>query len=132
MFDGSSRQSCRVRTAITNTPLHALTTLNDVTWVEAARVLAERTMHAASGEDARLRDVFARVLARPPVDREMATLRRMLEKQRAHYCGHPDDAKKLVAEGAAPRDATLAPAEHAAWTSVALALFNLDEALTRE
>jgi len=133
MFDGSSRQSCRVRTAITNTPLHALTTLNDVTWVEAARVLAERTMHECAGDpDARLRDVFTRVLARPPVEREMATLRRMLERQRAHYCGHVDDAAKLLAEGAAPRDAKLDPAEHAAMTSVALALFNLDEALTRE
>jgi hypothetical protein len=56
----------------------------------------------------------------------------MLQKQRAHYAGRVDDAKKLLAEGAAPRDASLDPAEHAAWTSVALALFNLDEALTRE
>lgn len=132
MFDGSSRQSCRVRTAITDTPLHALTTLNDVTWVEAARVLAERTMHECNDPDARLRDVFTRVLARPPVDREMATLRRMLERQRTHYCAHADDATKLLAEGAAPRDAKLDPAEHAAMTSVALAIFNLDEALTRE
>jgi hypothetical protein len=132
MFDGSNRQACRVRTAITNTPLHALTTLNDVTWVEAARVLAERTMREASADDARLRSAFGRVLARPPVDREVATLRRMLQKQRAHYAGRVDDAKKLLAEGAAPRDASLDPAEHAAWTSVALALFNLDEALTRE
>jgi hypothetical protein len=134
MFDGSSRQSCRVRTAITNTPLHALTTLNDVTWVEAARVLAERTLHECKGgdEDERLRSVFARVLARSPVERELATLRRMVERQRAYYGGRVEDAKKLLAEGASPRDEQLDPAEHAAWTSVALALFNLDEALTRE
>ena len=47
MFDASNRQTCRVRQSTTSTPLHALTTLNDPTWVEAARVLAERSMKAA-------------------------------------------------------------------------------------
>ena len=47
MFDASNRQTCRVRSATTSTPLHALTTLNDPTWVEAARALAERSMKAS-------------------------------------------------------------------------------------
>ena len=50
MFDASNRQTCRVRSAITSTPLHALTTLNDPTWVEAARTLAQRSMRARSSE----------------------------------------------------------------------------------
>ena len=49
MFDASNRQTCRVRSATTSTPLHALTTLNDPTWVEAARALAERSMKASQG-----------------------------------------------------------------------------------
>jgi hypothetical protein len=132
MFDASNRQACRVRASTTNTPLHALTTLNDVTWVEAARVLAECTINSMSGADARLRSVVRRLLGRVPDEREMAMLRRMLAKQRAYYAAHPDQAKALVCSGSAPRDATLDVAEHAAWTAVCLAVFNLDEALTRE
>jgi hypothetical protein len=132
MFDSSNRQACRVRASTTNTPLHALTTLNDVTWVEAARVLAECAINSIPDDDARLRSIARRVLGRIPNDSEMATLRRMLDKQRAHYAAHPDRAKQFVSTGAAPRDATLDAAEHAAWTAVCLAVFNLDEALTRE
>ena len=132
MFDASNRQSCRVRASATNTPLHALTTLNDPTWVEAARVLAERVIKATPDDDARLRSALRRVVARDPTDRELATLRRMLGRQRDHYRPRPEDAKKLVATGAAPRDASIDPADHAAWTAVCMALFNLDEALTRE
>jgi hypothetical protein len=133
MFDASSRQSCRVRASTTNTPLHALTTLNDVTWVEASRVLAERVMKGtAAGQDGRLADIWRRVLARSPNEREMGTLRRMLARQRAYYATRRDEAVKLVSAGAAPRETSFDPVEHAAWTSVCLAVFNLDEALTRE
>jgi hypothetical protein len=132
MFDAANRQSCRVRTSVTNTPLHALTTLNDVTWVEAARVLAEHTLKCAGDDDAHLAQVFRRVLMRSPDAREMTTLRRMLAKQRGYYTAHADDAKKLAAAGAAPRDASLDPVEHASLTAVCLAVFNLDEALSRE
>src|ERR1700677_2381635 len=63
MFDASSRQACRVRQSTTSTPLHALTTLNDPTWVEAARVLAEKCMKANPGVDGRLTDAFRRVVS---------------------------------------------------------------------
>src|SRR6185295_8701729 len=62
MFDTSNRQTCRVRLATTSTPLHALTTLNDPTWVEAARVLAEQSYKAAGDLDGRLTHAFRRVL----------------------------------------------------------------------
>jgi hypothetical protein len=133
MFDASSRQSCRVRAGVTNTPLHALTTLNDVTWVEASRVLAERVMKGtASGQDARLAEIWRRILARSPNERELVTLRQMLSKQRLYYSTRRADATKLVSEGSAKRDPSFDPVEHAAWTSVCLAVFNLDEALSRE
>jgi hypothetical protein len=132
MFDAANRQSCRVRTSITNTPLHALTTLNDVTWVEAARVLAGKTLKECQGDDGRFASVFRRILDRAPTDRELPTLRRMLAKQRAYYANRPDDAKKFTSEGAAPCDASLDPVEHASWTAVCLAVYNLDEALSRE
>ena len=62
LFDASSRQTCRVRAGVTCTPLHALTTLNDVAWVEASRVLAERAMTASPGADARLTIAYRRIL----------------------------------------------------------------------
>jgi len=133
MFDASNRQACRVRASTTNTPLHALTTLNDVTWVEASRVLAESVIKGAAADDQRLTAAFRRVLARSPAEKEMAPLRRMLKKQRAHYAAHSDDARKLISTGSAPPpDVGLDSIEHAAWTALCLAVFNLDEALTRE
>src|SRR3954463_3157159 len=67
MFDASVRNTCKVRLTITSTPLHALTTLNDVTWVEAGRALAERVMkEAGTDPDARLGAAFVRVCARRP------------------------------------------------------------------
>jgi hypothetical protein len=132
MFDASNRQACRVRQSLTNTPLHALTTLNDVTWAEAARVFAERTMKASSAFDVRVSSIFRRVVSRHPNEKEIAIIRGMFEKQLAHYKANVEDAKKFISTGQAARDASLDPAEHAAWSAVCLAMFNLDEALTRE
>ncbi|HEX8914592.1 MAG TPA: DUF1553 domain-containing protein, partial [Humisphaera sp.] len=132
VFDASNRQSCRVRTAVTNTPLHALTTLNDPTWAEAARVLAERAIRSSPAPDARLAFAFNRVVARDPQPAELAVLARMLARQRAVYDADPKAAAEAVKVGKAPRDEALAPAEHAAMSAVCLAILNLDEALTRE
>ncbi|MEX0819385.1 MAG: DUF1549 and DUF1553 domain-containing protein, partial [Pirellulaceae bacterium] len=132
MFDASNRQACRVKLATTSTPLHALTTLNDPTWVEAARVLAQRCMQAGATLDEQLIDAFRRVLGRAPTDADMALLRRAHEKQAAIYHTDLDSAKALLGVGAAPRDESLNASEHAALTAVCLGILNLDEALTRE
>jgi len=132
MFDAANRQTCRVRTATTCTPLHALTTLNDPTWVEAARVLAAAAMKAAPDPDGRLTHAFRRVVARVPTDFDLAALRRMHERQRGIYTTDTEAAKALVAVGSSPKDESLDPAEHAALSAVCLAILNLDEALTRE
>jgi hypothetical protein len=132
MFDMANRQTCNVRASRTCTPLHALTTLNDPTWVEAARVLAEKAMQAAPELDTRLAFAFRRVLGRRPTEYDLTTLRRMHERQLAAYRADTEAAKQLLGVGERGRDAALDPAEHAALSSVCLGMFNLDEALTRE
>ncbi len=143
MFDASARQSCKVRQSITSTPLHALTMLNDPTWVEAGRALAERVMvqeHHTLGEggvevptvDARLALAFRRICARSPAAEELAILRRSFERALATFRADPDAARRYLAIGASPRDASLDAAEHAAYATVCLSILNLDEALTCE
>jgi hypothetical protein len=132
MFDTANRQTCTVRASQTSTPLHALTTLNDPTWVEAARVLAERSMLAAGDVDGRLTHAFRHVLGRKPTAYDLDALKRMHARQVAIYGVDRDATKQLLAIGESPRDTALDPAGHAALTSVCLAIFNLDEALTRE
>ena len=132
MFDAANRQVCKVRASLTSTPLHALTTLNDPTWAEAARVLAARSMEAAPETDARLTFAFRRVLGRAPAPADIAALRRAYKRQLAIYSADAQAAAEVIAIGTASRSENLRPADHAALTAVCLAIFNLDEALTRE
>ena len=132
MFDASSRQACRVRAGTTNTPLHALTTLNDATWNEAARVLAANLLRDLPDDTARQDRLFEMVLARKPAPSEKAALGKMLHNQMTHFAGDPTAAKKATSAGSAPRDEKLDATRWAAWTQVCLAVYNLDEALTRE
>ncbi|MFY8230202.1 MAG: PSD1 and planctomycete cytochrome C domain-containing protein [Opitutales bacterium] len=132
MFDSSARQTCRVRTAVTSSPLHALTMLNDPTWVEAARVLAQRVTKEQPTDEARLARAFALVLGRPPAGAEPALLTKMLANQRAVYAADAKAADALLAIGESQRDAAIPATEHAALTATCLALYNLDAAVTRD
>lgn len=132
MFDASTRQVCKVRSSVTNTPLHALTTLNDPTWTEAARVMAEAVLKAETDQTARFTQIYRRVISRSPTVAEQEVLIRILDGQRAIYRADPDAAKKLLGVGKYPTHTKLDPVEHAAWTQLCLAILNLDEALTRE
>jgi hypothetical protein len=132
-FDNPSRQVCTVKQMRTNTPLHALVTLNDVTFVEAARVLAQRVLLTCGGEpEQRIDLAFRWVLARQPTAAEAKVLLKSLERLRQNYTKDPDAAKRFLATGESPRHAVLDPAEYAAYATLCLALFNLDEALTKE
>lgn len=132
-FDVASRQTCTVKTVRTNTPLHALLTLNDVQYVEAARQLAQTTLqHHGWNDHQRLAFVFRRILAREPATAEADLLLTAVARSRGQYEQHPDQARQLLAIGEFPRDETLDPAEHAGWTALCLAVLNLDEALTKE
>ncbi len=132
MFDASNRQACRVRLAVTSTPLHALTTLNDPTWVEAARTLAQNCMKATNDRDGQLTLALRRVLGRPAKEADVAALRRAYAKQWEIYRSDAESAKAFLNVGASRRDESLDSAEHAALSAVCLAILNLDEALTRE
>lgn len=132
MFDASNRQACRVRMQPTSTPLHALTTLNDPTWIEAARVLAERCLTQASDVDSQLTAAFRMVVCRAPKPEEQDLLRRMFQKQLAIYETDAEAGKQLLSVGASTRNDSLPSPRHAAMTAVCLGILNLDEALTRE
>jgi hypothetical protein len=132
MFDASNRQSCRVRSSQTSTPLHALTTLNDPTWVEAARGLAQNCLRSSQNIDEQLQFATRRILARSLKGEEIDILRRAYQKQLAFYQTDTEAATKLLSVGTAPRDASLDSTALAAMCNVCLTLMNLDEALCRE
>lgn len=128
-FDSPTREGCSVRETRTNTPLQALTLMNDVTYVEAARKLAERMLRRQGDGVAY---GFRLVLARSPRPEEKAVLERTRDRFRKRYQEDRDAARRLLAQGDSPRDASLDDAELAAYTSVASLLLNLDEAVTKE
>jgi len=132
IFNAPSRETCTVRRERTDTPLQALVTMNDPQFVEAARVLAERAIKEGGATfEGRLDWVVRRLLARPLRSEEIAVSRGAYEDLLTYYWSHLDDAKKLLGVGEAKRDASLDPAEHAAWTMLANQLMNLDEALNK-
>ncbi len=132
-FDNASRQTCTVKMYRTNTPLHSLLTLNDVTFVEAARSLAQHVLIAATlKDDDRIDEVFRRLLARPATAHEKQILLAAVNRSRQEFQAEPEAAAKLLAIGESQRNEDLDAVEHAAWTSLALAVMNLDETLTKE
>jgi hypothetical protein len=132
VFNAPSREVCTVRRERTNTPLQALTTLNDPQFVEAARRLAERTLKkAGDSDDARIDFIARRLLARPLRDVEAAIVKTSLANLRSYYQSHEEDAKKLVRTGESKPDAALDPKTLAAWTMLANQLMNLDEVLNK-
>ncbi len=131
-FDAPTREKCTVRRPRTNTPLQALVTLNDPTFVEAARALAQRVLKETSGTlDDRLVWAFRTVTSRRPKPRELEVLRRTYQDHLDHYRRNPEQAKKLLQVGESPRDESLDVAEHAAWTMIGNLLLNLSETLTK-
>lgn len=132
LFDSAQRRVCEVRTPRTNTPLQALTLLNDTTFLEASRALAGEVLRAGTKPEDRLVEIYRRILARPPTARELAVLQRELDRALAHYRAQPDDAIKLLVGKQSKTDAKLNPAEFAAHVVVGSLVFNLDEAITHE
>jgi len=132
MFDSSDRQACRVKPGQTSTPLHALTTLNDPTWVEAARFLAELVMQEKDELPERIEYAFRLVNSEIPSPRKLDILKAAYEEQVNIYHKSPDDAEKLLAVGDKKRNPNLPLPEHAALTNLCLAILNLDQSLTRE
>jgi hypothetical protein len=130
-FDVASRQTCTVKAVRTNTPLHALTTLNDTTYVEAARMLAQRVLKQPGSSVERVATAFRLVTARLPGSEEAAILLKSYERLRSRFTADRKDAEKLLKVGESARDPRLDVVDHAAMTSVCTLILNLDEALTR-
>ena len=131
-FDAPDREKCTVRRARTNTPLQALILMNDPTYVESARVLAEKMMAASGDSAARLTYAFRRAMAREPTSSERDVLLTLLHQQLEDYRGDPDAAKALLAVGESKPTASSDATELAAWTMVATTVLNLDETITKE
>jgi hypothetical protein len=133
VFDAADREMCRVQRARTNTPLQALTLMNDVTYVEASRKLAERMMReGGEASDERLNYGFRLVTGRAPGPQELAVLAETFQKMREAYRKDRSSAKELLREGEAARNSKLDPREVAAYAAVASLILNTDEAVTRE
>ncbi len=132
LFDTAQRRVCEVRTPRTNTPLQALTLLNDETFLEASRALATRMLQWSTHPRARLQFLSHRILSRAATERELTVLQRELKRALDHYHAHPDEAMKLLQIGQTPPDAHLDPAELAAHMVVASLALNLDESITHE
>jgi hypothetical protein len=131
-IDAPTREMCIVRRQRTNTPLMALVLMNDPTFVEAARSLAERAMTDADDEQSRIALMFQRVTVRRPVIEEADILFGVYQRQRHTFGQDQDAALKLLSVGESQRDERLDPAEHAALTVVANMILNLDETITKE
>jgi hypothetical protein len=133
LFDTASRQTCTVRQTRTNTPLHALTLLNDVTYVEASRAFAQRVLKEGGlTTGSRLDHAYRLALARRATAAERQVLTARLTVLLARYRSDREAAGKLLSAGESPRDERLDAAELAAWTALCSLILNLDETVTRE
>ncbi|APZ94254.1 DUF1553 domain-containing protein [Fuerstiella marisgermanici] len=131
-FDAPTRETCTVNRPRTNTPLQALVLMNDVTYVEAARAMAQRIMELPSGNTAdRIEFAFRLATARTPVAKETQVLQRIYEQQLKRFENNPQAALDLLSAGESQRDPSLDTAHHAAWTTVASMILNLNETITK-
>jgi hypothetical protein len=131
-FDAPDREFCIVRRLRTNTPLQALVLMNDPTYVEASRKLAERIIRSAPTPSERINFAFRLATARQPTEMEASVLQNLFEKRFSAFGEDPGAAEKLLLVGESGRDKELNPIELAAWTTVASVILNLDETLTRK
>ena len=133
LFDAPSREFCVLKRDQTNTPLQALTLLNDQQFVEAQRVLAARMLKNVGGGDAgQLSEAFRRLTSRRPTDEETRVMLQMLEGERRYFQQHMPEADEfLTTNGRYPVDPSLSHRDLAAFAMVARALMSHDEALNR-
>ena len=132
LFDSAGREVCTVKRSRSNTPMQALSLLNEVTFVEAARKLAEQSLRQPGDNDAKLAWTFRKVVRRDATPAELAVLRKGLDKRLATYAADATLAPKLLATGVSPAATDLDRNQLAAWTATTNILLNLDETVTRE
>jgi hypothetical protein len=132
-FDSPNREQCAVYENRTNSPLQALDLMNEVTFVEASRKLAERMMtEGGAASEARLEHGYSLVLARAPSAQQKKVMLRLLGELEKNYKADPKAATDFVHQGESAVPSNLNIAELAAYTGVASLMLNLDEAITKE
>ena len=124
-FDAPTGESCLARRDSSNTPLQALTLLNDPLLVEVAQAMGRSLAEGKGTAAERIRAAFRRCLTRSPDPAETAALEQFLERQMSRFGADAAAAAQVAGEGGAP-----AP-ERAAWTTLVRALLNLDESITK-
>jgi hypothetical protein len=130
-FDAPDREVCTASRERTNTPLQALTQMNDIGFFEAARKLAERVIReGGTSAEERVRYGFRLTTGRLPSSTESAALLELFSKQNSRY-SDGELANQLLSHGEAPRDERIDTHELAAWTIIATTLLNLDETVTK-
>ncbi|WP_395752931.1 PSD1 and planctomycete cytochrome C domain-containing protein [Prosthecobacter sp.] len=133
LFDAPFRETCALRRSRSNTPLQALNLMNDPTYVEAARFLAQRMIkNGGTSIESRLTHGFGVLLARKPRPQELQVLTAAVERSLKDFAQDPEAAKQLLTVGEAKTDDKLNPVELAAYTTAASTLINLDETITKE
>ena len=131
-FDASTREECVAERVRSNTPQQALVLLNDPTYVEAARVFAERIVREGGKEAAeRIRFAFREALSRPPTAEEQKILLELHGKHAAQYAADKGAAAEWLQAGGKPAAKDIDPVELAAWSSVSRTILNLHETITR-
>lgn len=130
-FDAPDRETCTVRRPRTNTPLQALVLMNDPTYIEAARKLAERMMKEKKTDMDRVRLAFRLATGRLPTKAEADVLIQLHESQLQVYRADNAGALKLLGIGESSRNESLDTADLAAWTMVSSTILNLDETMTK-
>jgi len=132
LFDSAQRRVCEVRPRRTNTPLHALTLLNDRTSLEASEVLANAVDLQEKSIEIGISFLTKRILSRDPLPEEQIVIEREFTSTLNYYRQHPQQAFELVNIKQLPRQPTDQDAELAAWMVTASMIYNLDEAITHE
>jgi len=130
-FDAPTREECTARRLPSNTPTQALVLLNDPTFVEAARGLAERAVLAAADDGERIVFLWRQALSREPDATERGLLEQLLARRREEFAAGPEAAEALLGVGIAPPASGVSREELAAWTAVARSVLNLQEAIAR-
>ena len=131
-FDAPMREVCTARRARTNTPLQSLVLLNDPTYVECARLLAQNMIHeGGSSINDRIDAGFQRAVSRKASTEEQIILSQVLETAKQRFTASPTSATSFNNIGATVPDASIDPVELASWTVLANTLLNLDETISK-
>ena len=130
-FDAPDRETCVIRRGRTNTPLQALVLLNDPTYVEAARCLAERILNHTPSDNDRIDYAFQLALCRFPEPEEIVVLLQIQQSVKKKFDSDKAAAEQLLSIGYTPRSEALDVAELASWTTVTSLILNLDETISK-